>query len=93
LVHVKKLADCCRRAGIAETRRLALPLLPRIFADPEFVIRQALADELAPICAFLRESDDLPQPPAVTENGDGSPVAAAEPLPAARIVESGRGAG
>ena len=79
MVHVKKLADCCRRAGIAETRRLALPLLPRIFADPEFVIRQALADELAPICAFLRESDDLPQPPAVTENGVGSPAAAAEP--------------
>ena len=78
-MHVKKLADCCRRAGIAETRRLALPLLPRIFADPEFVIRQALADELAPICAFLRESDDLPQP-AASVNGDN---AAAAPAPAA----------
>jgi hypothetical protein len=58
LVHVKKLADACRRAGIAETRRLALPLIPVIFADPEYLIRQAFADVVGQVCTFLRESDN-----------------------------------
>jgi len=55
LVHVKKLADACRRAGVEETQRIACPLLPRICGDSEFVIRQALADELGPFCLFLHE--------------------------------------
>ncbi len=54
-MHVKKLSEACRRVGVPDTRRIACPLLPRIFGDSEFVIRQALADELGPFCLFLHE--------------------------------------
>jgi len=53
LVHVKMMTEIAENVGYDQAAASFLPLLPYIVEDPEFVVRQYLAEQLAGLAKFF----------------------------------------
>lgn len=71
MVYVKELACCAEEVGAAEAVGRIVPLLKTIAVDPDFTVRQALAEQIVPLATVLLGDPDA----SSGEDDDASPTA------------------
>jgi hypothetical protein len=63
LVYVKRITACAREVGIDETITHISPLLKKLAADGEAVIRQALGQELGLLATYCADPAEVTTSP------------------------------
>ena len=58
LVHVQELGACAEEIGPAAALSELVPLLKDVSCDAELSVRQALAEQLVPLCAVLMKAPE-----------------------------------